>query len=72
MLVLKETEPVSVQITESSAVSSRDKRWITSLRTETLSMLGGLYLIRSITMATNIQTPFTATFTYDYMSFTEL
>lgn len=30
---------------ESSAVSSGDKRWITSLCTKTLSMLGGLYLI---------------------------
>ncbi|GFH50562.1 hypothetical protein CTEN210_07038 [Chaetoceros tenuissimus] len=51
---------------ESSAVSSGDKRWITSLRTETLSMLGAFYLVRCIAAANGVKNKnFTVEFTYD-------
>jgi hypothetical protein len=51
---------------ESSAISSGDPRLITSLRTETLSMLGALYLVRSIAKANSLErTPFQLLLTYD-------
>ena len=51
---------------ESSAISSGDKHLITSLRTETLSMLGALYLVQSIAKANSLdRKSFQLSLTYD-------